>query len=152
MLRALNATFLALIPKMEGADRFSQFRPISLCNVIYKIISKLMANRLKKEIVDLISKEQSGFIASRKILDGIIIATEVIHSMAKSKEKAMFIKLDMAKAYERVRWSFLWRILSTFGFSEDWIQWVRSCVTSVSFSVLTNGSHSDLFGASRGLH
>ena len=67
-----------------------------------------MADRLKKEIVDLISEEQSGFIAGRQILDGIVIATEVIHSMAKSKEKAMFIKLDMAKAYDRVRWSFLW--------------------------------------------
>ena len=151
MLRALNATFLALIPKMEGADRLSQFRPISLCNVIYKIISKLMADRLKKGLADLISEEQSGFVAGRQILDGIVIATEVIHSMAKSKEKAMFIKLDMAKAYDRVRWSFLWRVLSAFGFAEDWTQWVWSCVTSVSFSVLINGSHSELFGASRGL-
>ena len=151
MLRALNATFLALIPKNDGANRLSQFRPISLCNVIYKIISKLIANRLKKGIGDLISEEQSGFVAGRQILDGIVIAIEVIHSMARSKDKAMFVKLDMAKAYDRVRWSFLHRVLSAFGFEEDWIQWVWSCVSSVSFLVLINGSHSELFGASRGL-
>ena len=124
MLRALNATFLALIPKQEGADRLSQFQPISLCNFIYKIISKLMVDRLKKGLVDLISEEQSGFVVGSKILDGIFIATEVIHSMAKSKEKVMFIKLDMAKAYDRVRWSFLRRVLSAFGFAEGWTQWV----------------------------
>ena len=110
-----------------------------------------MADRLKKGLADLISEEQSGFVAGRQILDGIVIATEVIHSMAKSKEKAMFIKLDMAKAYDRVRWSFLQRVLSAFGFAQEWIQWVWSCVMSVSFSVLINGSHSELFGASRGL-
>ena len=151
MLRALNATFLALIPKQEGADRLSQFRPISLCNVIYKIISKLMVDRLNQGLADLISEEQSGFVAGRKILDGIVIATEVIHSMAKSKEKAMFIKLDMAKAYDRVRWSFLRRVLSAFGFAQECIQWVWSCFTSVCFLVLINGSHSKIFGASREL-
>lgn len=95
------------IPKCDGADRLSQFHPISLCNFIYKVISKLIADRLKKGHKELISEEQSGFVAGRQILDGIVIATETIHSMASSKEKGMFIKLHMAKAYDRVRWSFL---------------------------------------------
>lgn len=151
MLRALNATFITLIPKCDGADRLGQFRPISLCNVIYKIISKLIAKRLKKCLGAVISKEQSEFVEGRQILDGVVIATETIHSMASSKEKAMFIKLDMAKAYDRVRWSFLQKILRAFGFAEEWIQWVMSCVTSTSFSVLINGDHTELFGASRGL-
>lgn len=107
MLQALNSTFLALIPKGDGADWLSQFQPISLCNVIYKIISKLIVDRLKKWLSLLISEEQSSFVVGRQILDGVVIAIETIHSMANSKDKAMFIKLDMAKAYDRVRWSFL---------------------------------------------
>ena len=112
-------TFLAFIPKNEGADRLSQFQPISLCSFIYKFISKLIADKLKKGLFDLILEKQSGFVAGRKFFDGFVISIEVIHSMAKSKEKVMFIKLDMAKAYDRVRWSFLQRVLSAFGFVED---------------------------------
>lgn len=107
MLWSLNATFLALIPKCDGADRLSQFRPIFLCNAISKIISKVIVDRLKKWLRMLISEEQSGFVEGRKILDGLVIASETIHSMANSKDKAMIIKLDMAKAYDRVQWTFL---------------------------------------------
>lgn len=92
-------------------------------------------------------EEQGGFVEGWKILDGVVIATETIHSMAKSHEKTMFIKLDMATAYDRAKWSFLCKILVSFGFCEEWIQWVMSCITSV----LINGNHSKLFGASRGL-
>ena len=151
MLRALNSTFLALIPKGDGADRLSQFFPISLCNVTYKIISKLIAERLKKWLTFLISEEKTGFMEGHQILDGVVVATETIHSMANSKDKAMFIKLDMAKVYDRVHWSFLQKVLGAFGFEDEWIDWVMSCVNSTSFSVLINGEHSDLFGASRGL-
>ena len=87
----------------------------------------------------------------RQILDGVVIATEAVHSMANSKEKAMFIKLDMAKAYDRVRWEFLQKILLRFGFAVEWVDWVLSCVTSASFSVLINGESTEMFGASRGL-
>ncbi|XP_057862719.1 uncharacterized protein LOC131071037 [Cryptomeria japonica] len=118
MLKSMNSTFLALIPKMEGANRLAQFRPIALW---------------------------------RQILDGIVIAMEAIHSMANSKEKAMLIKLDMSKAYDRVSWEFLQKTLLAFGFAEEWVNWVLSCVTSASFSVLINGEPSDLFSASRGL-
>lgn len=151
MLKSLNSTFLALIPKKEEANRLDQFRPIALCNVLYKIITKLIAERLKHLLGSLISAEQVGFVKGRHILDGIVIAMEVIHSMSTSKKKVMFIKLDMAKAYDRVRWEFLHKILLAFGFDEEWVSWVLSCVTSSSFSVLINGEPSDLFGASRGL-
>lgn len=84
-------------------------------------------------------------------MDGVIIAAEAMHSMAASTKKAMFIKLDMAKAYDRVRWSFLHKVLQAFGFGQEWISWVMSCITSPSFVVLINGEPSDLFGVTRGL-
>ncbi|XP_057868067.2 uncharacterized protein LOC131075253 [Cryptomeria japonica] len=151
MLRALNATFLVLIPKKEGADKLDLFRPIALCNVAYKIITKLMAERLKSCLPMIISEEQGSFVAGRQILDGVVVASEAIHSMATSQERSMFIKLDMAKAYDRVKWSFLQKILLAFGFSSDWVSWVLSCVTSSSFSVIMNGEPSELFGSTRGL-
>ena len=151
MLKSLNATFLALIPKVDGANSLDQFRPIALCNVMYKIITKLIAERLKPFLATLISEEQGGFVGGRQILDGVVIASEAIHSMATSKEKAMFIKLDLAKAYDRVSWEFLGHLLHAFGFDMEWVDWILSCVTSPSFSVLINGEPTDLFSASRGI-
>ena len=99
----------------------------------------------------MISEEQGGFVGGRQILDGVVIASEAIHSMATSKEKAMFIKLDLAKAYDRVSWDFLANVLLAFGFDMEWVDWVLSCVTSPSFSVLINGEPTDLFSTSQGL-
>jgi hypothetical protein len=121
MLRALNCTLLTLIPKKEGVDNLDSFRPIALCNVVYKIITKLIVDRLKICLPVVISEEQGGFVAGKKILDGIVIASEVIHSMHLSNTRAMFIKLDMAKAYDRVKWSFLQKILLAFGFCQQWV-------------------------------
>ena len=98
MLKSLNSTFLDLIPKKEGANQLDQCRPIALCNVVYKIITKLIAERLKPFLGSLISTEQGGFVDRRQILDGVVIAIEAVHSMATSKEKA--------KAYDRVSWEF----------------------------------------------
>ena len=151
MLRALNSTFLTLIPKRERANKLEFFRPIALCNVVYKVITKLIAERIKKWVPIIISKEQGGCFGGRNFLDGVVIATEAIHSMATSKEREMFVKLDMAKAYDRVKWSFIRSILPSFGFSSDWVSWTMSCVTFASFSVFINGQPSQLFGASRGL-
>ncbi|XP_059066649.1 uncharacterized protein LOC131857889 [Cryptomeria japonica] len=110
----------------------------------------LIVDRLKKGLKEMIFKEQSGLVAGRQILD-VVIELETIHSMASSSENNMFIKMDMAKAYEKVRWSFLRKVLSAYGFGEAWIQWVMSFVTSVSFTVIINGEHFELFGASWGI-
>ena len=134
MLQALNSTFLTLIPKREGANKLEFFRPIALCNVVYKVITKLIAKRIKKWLPIIILEEQGGLFAGRQILDGVVIATKAIHSMATSKERSMFVKLDMAKAYNRGKWSFLRNILLTFGFSSKWVSWTMSCVNFASSS------------------
>jgi len=104
ILKAFNATFLTLIPKEHGADSPGKFKPVSLCTVILKIITKVMANRLKSLMSGLISLEQSSFFEVRKILDGIILTHEMIHSLKQMKSLGMLIKVDITKAYDKVSW------------------------------------------------
>ena len=105
----LNHTFISLIPKVKNPGLVFEFRPISLCNVLYKIYSKVLANRLKKVLPTFITEYQSAFTKSHLISDNILVAFESLHSMQKhkSKEGYMAVKLDMRKACDRVEWSFL---------------------------------------------
>jgi hypothetical protein len=151
ILQDFNATFLTLIPKIKGESSADKFHPIYLCNIIYKIISKLVATRLKPILPLIISQEQGGFVEGRKILDGIIVAHETIHSLKISKKAGMMMKLDMSKAYDRMNWDFLIKNLLAFGFEEGWVTWVMNLVTSAFFSILLNGSPTRTFNASRGL-
>eukprot|EP00253_Pinus_taeda_P019798 PITA_19798 len=148
---ALNSTFFTLILKNDKSEDAKGFRPIALCNVIYKIISSLMAKRLKPLLENLISPEQTGFVAGRQILDGLVVTQEVIHSMKAKKQKGMMIKLDLSKAYDRINWQYLEEILGSFGFSNRWIKWVLSCISTPNFSILVNGTPSKTFKASRGI-
>ena len=110
ILRSINHTFITLIPRVQNPERVFDFRPISLCNVIYKIISKVIANRLKPLINSIISETQSAFIANCLITDNILIAFEFLHHMKNScsgKKGFRAMKLDMSKAYDRVEWDFL---------------------------------------------
>jgi hypothetical protein len=109
-----NSTFLALIPKETNPASFDRFRPISLCNASYKIIAKLLANRIKPLLGKLISESQGGFVKGRHILDNVIQVQEAMHSSNLRKEKGMLIKLDMANAFDRVKLSFLYQVLLSF--------------------------------------
>ena len=103
ILKAINHTFITLIPKVKNPEKVTDFQPISLCNVIYKIISKVIANRLKPRLNSIISKTQSAFIANRLIIDNVLIAFESLHHMMTSclgKKSFMALKLDMSKAYD----------------------------------------------------
>eukprot|EP01018_Ginkgo_biloba_P014379 Gb_37800 [translate_table: standard] len=151
ILGRMNAAFIALIPKEKNPTSFDRFRPISLCNVSHKIISKLMANRMRRLLTKLISEEQGGFVLGKLIADNVVLAQVALHSAKARKEKTMLIKLDMAKAYDRLDRSFLLKVLERFGFSEDWRKRVESCISNPSFSVLVNGSPARFFKSSRGL-
>lgn len=107
VLKAFNTTFLSLIPKEHGADSPSKFRSITLCNVVLKIIKKVIANHLKPLMSGLVSQKQLGFVEGRQILDGIILTREMIHSLKQIKTLGMMIKFDLAKAYDKVSWRFL---------------------------------------------
>eukprot|EP00253_Pinus_taeda_P035519 PITA_35519 len=122
ILKSINSTFLALIPKVEEAKTPDKFRPIALRNVIYKIISKVIANRLKSILPGIISEEQSGYIEGRQILDNILLAQEMIHSLHSRKEAGMLMQLDLSKAYDKVSWRYLEAVLDSFGFCRTWIK------------------------------
>lgn len=111
---SVNSTFIVLIPKVHKPVAVSEFRPINLCNLLYKIIAKTLANRLKKVLPNIISLHQSAFIPGHLIMDNIIVAQETLHS-TKTRKKArirhMALKLDISKTYNRVEWSFLLGIL-----------------------------------------
>lgn len=102
ILKALNTSFIALIPKQDKAMTLDQFRPIALCNVIYKIISKVIANRLKPILPTLVSEEQTRYVEGRQILNNIIQAHEIVHSLKNNKQAGMIIQLDLVEAYDKL--------------------------------------------------
>ena len=151
ILKALNTAFISLIPKQELAQTPDRFRPISLCNVVYKIISKVVANRLKPLLPTLVSMEQSSYVEGRQILNNIIQAHEVVHSLTSNRKAGIIMQLDIAKAYDNLNWTYIRKVLITFRFDHNWVRWVMNLLTSFSFSILVNGSPSETFIPSRGL-
>ncbi|CAN6713710.1 unnamed protein product [Malus baccata var. baccata] len=150
----LNATHLALIPKVLNPESVSQFRPISLCNYSYKILSKVLANRLKRWLPVLISTTQNAFVEGRQIQDNIGIAHELFHFLKNRKTKCNFelgIKLDMHKAYDRVKWDFLMAVMEKMGFNSRWRSLIMGCISTVIFSILLNGQPGSKFTPSKGL-
>jgi hypothetical protein len=153
LLKEQNHTFIALIPKKIGASSVHHYRPISLCNIIYKIISKLLANRLKPLLSNIISPFQTAFIPGRHIQDNSILAHEMLHSLKSKRGRGglMAVNIDMEKAFDKMEWSFLFSILHKLGFHAKWTNWIRICISSSSFSVMLNGSSFGHFRPSCGL-
>jgi len=150
----LNETKICLIPKTERPRKMAEFRPISLCNVSYKVISKVLSSRLKRLLPELISETQSAFVAERLITDNILIAQENFHALRTNpacRKKYMAIKTDMSKAYDRVEWSFLRALMLEMGFAQKWVDWIIFCISSVSYKILLNGSPKGFIKPSRGI-
>ncbi|RVW12572.1 LINE-1 reverse transcriptase-like [Vitis vinifera] len=150
-LKSLNNTFLVLIPKKGGAEDIGDFRPISLLGGLYKLLAKVLANRLKKVIGKVVSPAQNAFAMGRQILDASLIANEVIDSWQKRKEKGVICKLDIEKAYDSLNWQFLMKVLQKMGFGQKWLGWMWSCISTARFSVLVNGVPAGFFPSTKGL-
>ncbi|XP_050232935.1 uncharacterized protein LOC126681437 [Mercurialis annua] len=147
----LNTAFLVLIPKFRGASDIKDFRPISLINGVFKLISKVLANRLSTILPMVISANQFGFIKGRSIHDCHMIATEIIHLIKKRREKAFLIKLDFRKAFDTISWQFIIQTLRRMNFDSKWISWITSFFDSAQLSVLLNGCPTENFFMGRGV-
>ncbi|GJU96537.1 putative RNA-directed DNA polymerase, eukaryota, reverse transcriptase zinc-binding domain protein [Tanacetum coccineum] len=136
-----NSSFFTLIPKVNNHTLITDFRPISLIGIHYKIIAKILANRLSKVIHKIVSKEQSAFIAGRQILDGPIILSEIIEWHKQRKKQLLNFKVDFEKAFDSISWNYLDHILDSLGFGLKWRSWIKTCLLSSRASIIVNGLH-----------
>ncbi|KAJ0450527.1 putative RNA-directed DNA polymerase [Helianthus annuus] len=149
--RGCASSFITLIPKVKDPSDLNEFRPISLVGAINKVISKVLANRLKKVISSVISENQSGFIKGKFILDGPLVISEMVNWIKKKKKKAFLFKLDFEKAYDNVNWGFVDSVMTQMGFPQRWCSWVAGILSSARAAVLVNGSPTFDFQCEKGM-
>ncbi|KAL5576320.1 hypothetical protein UlMin_018019 [Ulmus minor] len=149
-----NKTLITLIPKVKEPKNVKDFRPISLCNVLYKIVSQSITNRFRLILNDVIRESQSAFVPGRLITDNVLVGFETMHWIRQhrgGKTGYMALKLDMSKAYDIVEWTFLKGMMLRLGFDNGWVELVMRCVTSVSYSFILNGQVQGALTLSRGI-
>lgn len=145
-IKVINQIDICLIPKTSKAEFMSQFRPISLFNVSYKILTKVITNRLKPIISVLVSPYQTRFIPT-SIHERIVVAQELMHTMRHKKGKMGYfvIKVDLAKAYNRMRWDFVLEILKEIHLPHNLRDVVMNCISTVPTKFLWNGRRTNFF-------
>lgn len=150
--KGINSTILVLIPKKNDASFMKDYRPISCCNVIYKVISKLLANCMKDILPLFISVSQSVFVKDRLLMENVLLASELVKSYHKeSVSERSAVKIDISKAFDSVQWSFLLNVLAALKFPEKFIQWIKICIEMASFSIQVNGKLAGYLNSKRGL-
>ena len=147
-------SFITLIPKVKNPEFISQSCPICLSNVLYRIFSKVLANKLKKILPQIVSEQQSAFITDSLILDNIMVAFETLHYMrnhSSGEVGYIALKLDMSKAYDRVEWPYMEKLMKKMGFDDIWVQLMMKCISSATYLVLISGESHGKITPTRGL-
>jgi len=143
--RGCNASFITLIPKRKNPSILNDFRPISLVFCIYKVIAKVLANRLKGVLLKVIDNNQTAFLSGRGLLDSVLVASETIDYLRKEKSKGVVVKVDFEKGYDLLDWDFLMYMMGRLGFNHKWIRWIKTCLAFATISVQVNGSPTNEF-------
>jgi hypothetical protein len=154
MPSGVNDTVIVLLPKKDEPEELKDFRPISLCNVVYKVVSMCLVNRLRHLLEDIISPTQSAFIPGRLITDNALIAFECLHALSHGNnncKKFGALKLDLTKAYDHVEWVYIEEVLDRLGFHRKWVRWIMECVTTIRYSVCFNNVPLKSFALTRRL-
>ena len=151
MTKGINSTFITLIPKVDSPQLLYDFRSISLVGSLYKILAKVLANRLQLVIGSVISDSQSAFIKGRQILDGILVANEIVDETRRCKKELLLFKVDFEKAYDSIDWGYLQEVMLKMDFPTLWRKWIKECVGTATSFVLVNGSPTHEFPLGRGL-
>ena len=148
LLKQVNHSIIALVPKSSNANLAADFRLISCCNVIYKVIFKILVRRMAHALQDIISPAQNAFLGGRNMADNIHLMQELLrHYERKRASPRCIIKIDFRKAFDSVQWSFLRQVLLFLGFPPRFVQLLMQCVETASFSVSVNGN---LYGFFKG--
>ncbi|WZZ89725.1 hypothetical protein YC2023_118304 [Brassica napus] len=152
LLKDMNTTAISLIPKKPEACSLSDFRPISCCNIVYKLISKIIANRLKPILSECVSPNQAAFLKGRSLRENVLLATELIKDYNKSScHKSAMLKIDIHKAFDTVCWEFVTKVLAAQEFPPMFIAWIQECISSPRFSIAINGELAGFFEGKKGL-
>lgn len=152
LLRDLNTTSICLIPKSSEACKLGDYRPISCCNIVYKLITKIIANRLKPILQLCVSPNQTAFLKGRSLGDNVLLASELIRSYNSDHcPKSCMLKVDIRKAFDTVCWDFVIKLLEAQNFPTLFTTWIRECISSPRFSIAINGEFTGFFPGQKGL-
>ncbi|CAA7030329.1 unnamed protein product [Microthlaspi erraticum] len=152
MPTSLNSTSLVLIPKRPGAEELKDFRPIACLNTLYKVITRLLSERLKNVLPGIILPNQTAFVKDQLLLENVLLASEIVQGYHREGfEKRITLKVNISKAFDSVRWDFLLNVLEAYQIPSVFLNWVKCCVCSPSFSVSMNGVTSGYFKGKSGL-
>lgn len=152
MPRIVNSAAVSLVPKIENPSYLKDYRPISCCNVLYKCISKMISMRLRSVLQCIISPSQSAFLPGRSIGDNVLLVQALCKDYhLNNGPPRCALKVDLHKAFDSVSWTFLFEALHRMKFPENFINWVRTCITTAMFSIKINGSLEGYFKGVSGL-
>ncbi|WOL00196.1 hypothetical protein Cni_G08909 [Canna indica] len=146
-------TRLIMIPKVDKPKKVTGFRPIALCNNIYKIFAKILVNRIRGSLNYVIGKEQYAFIPRRCLHDSILVVIEIVCKISKSKARypILVIKIDLEKVYDRVDWRIILKVMEYMNFPEKFRRWIKACVENVKYHCKVNGVNSRSFMSRKGI-